>query len=88
MVENGGCIACGKCCEYVQFQVFDDSFDYERWLNLRGFELVRDGTRLWARIELPCILLTEDGKCAMWDKRPLVCQNWFCADAQSRDPDW
>lgn len=67
------CAACrGACCETFSLKVsefahFDN--DQLRWLSLHG--AWRGG---WFEFERACTKLTPEGRCSIYEDRPLVCR--------------
>lgn len=79
------CEACrGACCEEMvlpqrQLEAAMTDADSLRWLELRGtrvaYELIPgvDVAGAGVRFECRCTELTEAGRCAIYDDRPLAC---------------
>lgn len=80
------CKQCGKCC-----QAFEVGAVGEDWAEKIGFEHMyvdvvddfyikrvrRDWAFSWA-VDGVCKFLTEELKCSIHDRRPLVCNWWEC----------
>lgn len=83
---NPVCEACqGACCESVTIAIPEDPpADYVRWISYRGKISNRR-----IHLEAQCSMLTNQGKCAIWDTRPQPCKDYVvggmaCLDAIHR----
>ncbi len=76
------CKQCGgKCCRYFCFQI-DEPESFEEFEDLRWFLLHRDISihvdegDWYISIANECSALQADGRCGMYEKRPLICRTY------------
>lgn len=77
----GECNRCGRCCEFITLQVppeYLSNADIRRWIELHGIRLSERDGGVFARIDLPCSALTEEGLCSLMGtpERPALCSHW------------
>lgn len=74
----GECKQCGKCCNYIysldtyseqEFKFMQAIFPSYRRFYIKGKD--EKGNLIFA-----CKLVTEEGKCSVYQKRPLVCKRY------------
>jgi len=76
------CRECGgKCCQYFCFQIDEpdsfEEFDDIRWFLLHENITVHIDEGDWyISIANRCRALEEDGRCAIYDDRPLICRRY------------
>ena len=76
------CKQCGaKCCRYFCFQIDQpngfEEFDDLRWFLMHeGISIHIDDGDWYISIPNPCKSLTEDGQCAAYENRPLICRKY------------
>jgi len=76
------CKECGgKCCQYFCFQIDEptefDEFDDIRWFLLHENITVHIDEGDWyISIANRCQALGEDGRCEIYEKRPLICRRY------------
>ena len=66
------CSECrGACCESFQIEIpfSPNDPDSKRWIKLHGVE---HGNKI--SFEAKCLELTSDGKCGIWEDRPMICE--------------
>ncbi|MBD3426517.1 MAG: YkgJ family cysteine cluster protein [Candidatus Omnitrophica bacterium] len=74
------CTDCGaKCCKYFAMQIDapknKNDFENIRWyLAHRDVSVYIDKRRWYLEIKNECEHLTVDHRCAIYEKRPLICQ--------------
>jgi Fe-S-cluster containining protein len=76
------CLSCTQCCHYVAIEIdMPESrreFDNIRWyLYHPGIEVYIDQEDTWnVLFHSRCENLQDDGKCAVYDTRPLICREF------------
>ncbi len=76
------CLACTQCCQYVAIEIDTPEsrrdFDNIRWyLYHPGIEVYIDHDDAWnVLFHSRCEHLLPDGKCAVYDNRPLLCREF------------
>jgi Fe-S-cluster containining protein len=76
------CLACTQCCHYVAIEIDEpesrEEFDNIRWyLYHPGIEIFVDHEDTWnVLIHTTCENLLPDGKCNVYDTRPVICRNF------------
>lgn len=74
------CKDCGaKCCKYFAFQIEapKNKHDFEniRWyLAHKNVSVFIEGRRWHLEIKNECRYLTDDHRCSIYEKRPLICR--------------
>ena len=75
---TGECKKCGKCCNYMysvdtytekEFKIMQFLFPAYRRFYIKGKD--EEGNFIFA-----CKLVTKDGLCPVYDKRPRMCRNY------------
>ena len=75
---TGECKKCGKCCNYMysidtytekEFKIMQFLFPTYRRFYIKGKD--DEGNLVFA-----CKLVTSDGKCSVYDKRPQMCRKY------------
>ena len=76
MKKNLKCLACGNCCKYMLLTPAVSYDGAKEWLKYHEVDLVKSPTREWSalRLSIPCRMLSKDGKCLIYDKRPDTCK--------------
>ncbi len=75
------CGTCNICCRYatVELDVPKNTEDIDeiRWIILHGIKVIVEETNEWL-VVIPekCHELGEDGRCKIYDNRPLVCRKY------------
>ena len=67
------CEVCrGACCESFSAEIFmsPQSKDAQRWFDLHSTP-ADNNKRIF---ECKCTQLTREGRCAIWDERPMICE--------------
>lgn len=85
------CLRCGsKCCRYFCFEI-DEPDDYEEFEDLRWY-LCHEGVSIhidegdwYISIENQCKMLGEDGRCTMYENRPLICRKYSLSNCDSSE---
>ena len=76
-VRIGECNTCAACCKFLILQVNPAYMDADRrrWIELHGIRLSERDGGVWARIDIACQHLTDDGKCGVFGtpERPETC---------------
>ncbi len=69
----------GACCESINLDIVFVPLDKDaaRWLSLHGTEQ-EDGQ---LSFECRCRMLTDQGRCSIWEDRPMTCE-LFVAGSQ------
>ncbi len=95
MEQDDTCVHCGaKCCTYFCFEIDapDDYAEFEdiRWyLCHEGVSVHVDGEGDWyIAIDSGCKQLTPNGKCRIYDDRPLICRKYDPADCDHTGRDY
>lgn len=70
-VEPILCNNCGLCCKVIYPRMYQCDIDIEPKLKQCG----KDGDA----IELPCMFLTKDNKCSIYETRPIACRTFLCS---------
>jgi Fe-S-cluster containining protein len=76
------CLACTQCCYYVAIEIDTpetrEDFDHIRWyLYHPGIEIFIDHDEKWnVLFHSRCSQLQHDGKCAVYDHRPIICRDY------------
>ncbi len=76
------CLKCGsKCCRYFCFEI-EAPDDYEEYEDLRWY-LCHEGVSIhidegdwYISIANKCKMLGEDGRCMIYENRPLICRKY------------
>ncbi len=76
------CLKCGsRCCRYFCFEI-DVPTDYEEFEDLRWY-LCHEGVTIhvdegdwYISIANSCKMLGEDGRCMIYENRPLICRKY------------
>jgi Fe-S-cluster containining protein len=80
------CAACkAKCCQYFCFQIDKpdtyEEFENIRWyLNHQGVSVHVDEGNWYMAVANPCKLVGADGRCTVYEARPLVCRKYSQRD--------
>ena len=78
------CLECdSECCKAIVVEIDDPKEDFEVWMDEARWMLAHenvmiyeDGDNNWhVEFATKCRNLTDDGKCAIYDKRMNVCRN-------------
>ncbi len=94
MSASERCRKCiGRCCEYFCFEIdepdtYEEFDDIRRYLSLAGISVPIDEGDWYISIENRCKMLHEDNKCAIYDKRPLICRTYDPATCDDTDRDY
>jgi Fe-S-cluster containining protein len=75
-----------KCCTYITEQIITprsmESFDHLLWqLSHRDVQLYKDDEGWFLLINNPCMHLQPDGRCGIYEVRPMTCRehsNDYC----------
>lgn len=75
------CDACAACCQYVNEFIRApkevSALDEIIWYLLHGVRILVDQDGDWsAEVPRPCLKLTPEGWCGIYDERPLMCRNY------------
>lgn len=79
------CAVCrGACCETFTAEIYmhPPMADAQRWLELHA-TVENFGTKL--TFECRCTKLTSEGRCGIWDDRPMVCELFIAGGRQCLD---
>ena len=91
------CLRCGQCCISAFFAdaavpIGEDPKEKARWWQYHHCEVVPypkgDKFAMGVRVPLTCMhLIYRDGQysCKIYDKRPVLCRDYFCPRAQSEE---
>jgi Fe-S-cluster containining protein len=91
---NSQCEACqAKCCRYFCFQIdTPDSFEqYEhiRWFVLHeGVTVHVDKGDWYISIARPCREVSPEGRCQVYDQRPLICRKYSTGNCDYTSGDY
>ena len=75
---TGKCLQCGRCCNYMysfdtytekEFKIMQFFFPTYRRFYIKGKD--EEGNFIFA-----CKLVTSDGKCSVYERRPVMCRNY------------
>lgn len=75
------CKECTLCCEYITVEIgtpkTKEDLDEIRWFLLHDVEVFIDEEDKWRiTVYQRCEALGNDGKCKIYDQRPIVCRNY------------
>ena len=74
---NPDCQECGgACCKHVLVQLPDVTGIDTQWLQVRGTVRRVAGQVIEWRVESPCRELGPDGRCGIYDSRPMSCRTF------------
>lgn|GEM_PF-5669453 len=85
MTAEFKCRNCGDCCMAFEIGPLDDNegVNFRTYFDKDGWEYLEKRRPAWspdwAKMGV-CVYLGEDRKCTIYDKRPLVCQEFTCED--------
>ncbi len=77
------CNACGDCCRtmvlplpHIKGHALEK--DHERWIELHGLDIINIQGRRAVRIPVACTMLDDQGKCKIYQDRPIMCKQGKC----------
>lgn len=73
----------GGCCETMTLEVVGTNNDFQRFLELRSTPQQLPGGKVARNFKCPCSMLVN-GRCAIYDMRPVMCQVFEPGGAQCR----
>lgn len=91
-------VSCDKCnalcCKYFCFEI-DEPDDYDEFENVRWY-LCHEGVSVhvdedgdwYIQIANTCTKLTSDGRCAIYEDRPLICRSYSGANCEATGNDY
>lgn len=86
------CIVCGSaCCRYVSVELSTPrsilDFDNLLWrLYHENVHAFKDADGWFLMIYNPCVNLDKEGKCTIYDRRPLTCRDHSADDCEYDEP--
>ncbi len=81
-MEMRNCEGCDRCCRHVAIELDkpEDEEDYDqiRWfLSHKDVWIFIDHDDSWnIQFNTPCEKLSADGKCTIYEKRPILCRDY------------
>jgi hypothetical protein len=86
------CEGCVQCCTYVGVEVDPPraAWEYDQWiwaLHHEGIELILERPERWLlNIHTRCRQLTDQGRCAIHGRHPVLCREYDPRHCERHDP--